>query len=105
MAVRRPLKKYGLSGLQEMTAAEVGTLVQYAVFKYNQSPAVTLAVVASGNLGNISDTRKEAGAASTSTGGAWPASQSFPSEATTAEPGTVTVQWNKIQQTLSLIHI
>jgi len=101
MAVRRPLKRYGLSGLQEMTAAEVGTLVQYAVFKYNQSPAVTLAVVASGNLGNISDTRKEAGAASTSTGGAWPASQSFPSEATTAEPGTVTVQWNKIQQTLT----
>ena len=101
MAIRRPLKVNGVSGLIEMTAAEVGTLVQYAVFKYNQSPAVTLSVVASGNLGNISDTRKEAGAASSQTGGAWPASQSFPSEATTAEPGTVTVQWNKIQQTLT----
>jgi len=98
MAVRRPLKRYGLSGLQEMTAAEVGTLVQYAVFKYGQNPAVLLNVQASGNLGNISDTRKEAGAASSQTGGAWPASQTYPSEATTAEPGTVTVQWNKIQQ-------
>ena len=78
MAIRRPLKRYGLSGLQEMTAAEVGTLIQYAVFKYNQSPTVTLAVVASGNLGNISDTRKEAGAASSQTGGAGPASQAFP---------------------------
>ena len=101
MAIRRPLKRYGLSGLQEMTAAEVGTLIQYAVFKYNQSPTVTLAVVASGNLGNISDTRKEAGAASSETGGNWPAVQNFPSEATTAEPGTVTVQWNKIQQTVA----
>ena len=101
MAIRRPLKRYGLSGLQEMTAAEVGTLIQYAVFKYNQSPTVTLAVVASGNLGNISDTRKEAGAASSETGGAWPAVQNFPPEATTAEPGTVTVQWNKIQQTVA----
>ena len=101
MAIRRPLKRYGLSGLQEMTAAEVGTLIQYAVFKYNQSPTVTLAVVASGNLGNISDTRKEAGAASSETGGVWPAVQDFPPEATTAEPGTVTVQWNKIQQTVA----
>lgn len=98
MAVRRPLKRYGLSGLQEMTAAEVTALINYAVFKYNQSPSVTLSVVASGNLGNISDTRKEAGAASSQTGGAWPAVQTYPTEATTAEPGTVTVQWNKIQQ-------
>ena len=98
MAVRRPLKRYGLSGLQEMTAAEVTALINYAVFKYGQSPAVTLSVVASGNLGNISDTRKEAGAASSQTGGAWPASQAFPVESTTAEPGTVTVQWNKVQQ-------
>ena len=98
MAVRRPLKRNGISGLIEMTAADVGTLVQYAVFKYGQNPAVLLNVQASGNLGNISDTRKEAGAASSQTGGAWPAAQTYPSEATTAEPGTVTVQWNKVQQ-------
>ena len=100
MAVRRPLKRHEDPpyGLQEMTAAEVTALINYAVFKYGQSPAVLLNVQASGNLGNISDTRKEAGAASSQTGGNWPASQTYPSEAQTAEPGTVTVQWNKVQQ-------
>ncbi len=64
MAVRRPLKVNGTNGLIEMSAADVQTLINYAVFKYGQSPAVTLAVAATGNLGNISDTRLSAGAAS-----------------------------------------
>ena len=52
---------------------------------YGTSPSVTLSRVASGgNRGSISDTRKQAGAMSTST-------TSLPTEATTAEPSTVTV--------------
>jgi len=47
-----------------------------------------------GNIGSISDTRLQAGAASTS-------SSSFPSEATTAEPSVVTVTQNNIKQVLA----
>jgi hypothetical protein len=51
---------------------------------------LALSVVGSGgNIGSITDTRKQAGAQSTST-------TAFPSEATTAEPTTVTVTYAKI---------
>ena len=102
MAVRRPLKVDGTAGLKEMTAQEVLDISLHAAYLYATSIPVTLTrVSSSGNLGNISDTRKEAGAASSDTGGAYPASQSFPTEATTAEPGTVTVQYGHVEQTLT----
>ena len=60
------------------------------VYQYSLDPSVTLSYVSSGgNLGTITDTRKKAGAHSTST-------TAFPSESTTAEPGTVTVNYSKI---------
>ena len=50
-----------------------------------------------GNLGDITDTRLQAGAQSTS-------SSSFPNEATTAEPSVVNVTWNRITQQVSTVH-
>ena len=92
MAVVKPL--YVVSGnLQEMDSTKVDELIARAVYQYSTSPSVVLSVVSSGgSLGTISDTRKQAGAVSTS-------NSSFPSEGTTQEPQTVTVNFDKIQNT------
>ena len=92
MAVVKPL--YVVSGnLQEMDTTKVDELIARAVYQYSLSPSVVLSVVSSGgNLGTISDTRKQAGAVSTS-------NSSFPSEGTTQEPQTVTVNFDKITAT------
>ena len=92
MAVRAPLKNNS-GNLQEMTTANINAIVDQFVYQYSLSPSVVLSNVASGgSLGTITDTRKQAGAMSTST-------TSFPDEATTAEPGTVTINYDKITST------
>jgi len=92
MAIRSPLY-YNSGNLQEMTAAQVAEIVDQTVYQYSLNPTVTLSVVGSnGSLDAISDTRLQAGAASTST-------TAFPSEATTAEPSVVTVSYDKISET------
>ena len=53
---------------------------------------MVLTVGSSGNIGSINDTRKSAGAQSTS-------ASSFPNEGTTQEPQTVTVAYNKVTST------
>ena len=92
MAVVKPL--YVVSGnLQEMDSTKVDELIARAVYQYSLSPSVVLSVVSSGgNLGTISDTRKQAGAVSTS-------NSSFPAESSTQEPQTVTVNFDKITNT------
>mgnify|MGYP005660382109 CR=1 FL=1 len=92
MAVRKPL--YVSSGnLQEMDTTMVGQIVDQAVYQYSLSPSVALSVVgSSGTLSAITDTRKQAGAQSTS-------ATSTPSEGTTAEPSTVTVTYDKVSET------
>ena len=92
MAVRKPL--YVSSGnLQEMDTTMVGQIVDQAVYQYSLSPSVALSVVgSSGTLAAITDTRKQAGAQSTS-------ASSTPSEGTTAEPSTVTVTYDKVSET------
>lgn len=92
MAVVKPL--YVDSGnLREMDTTMVNQLVDQAVYQYSLSPSVALSVVSSGgSLAAITDTRKQAGAQSTS-------STSFPSESTTAEPSTVTVTYDKVTET------
>ena len=84
MAVRKPL--FVSSGnLQEMTTSMVDDIVDQAVYQYSLSPSVALSVVgSSGTLSAITDTRKQAGAQSTS-------ASSFPSEGTTE---------NQVQQLL-----
>ena len=96
MAVRTPL--YNNAGnLQEMTSVQIDNIIDQIVYQYSLSPSVTLDVIASGgSLGTLSDTRLQAGAASTST-------TAFPSEATTAEPSTVTTNFSKIDQSTASV--
>ena len=89
MAVRAPL--YNDNGnLKEMSTALVDQIVQQTVYQYSLSPSVSLSVVSSGgSLGTITDTRLQAGSFSSSATG-------YPSEATTAEPSVVSVNYSKI---------
>ena len=92
MAVRSPLY-YNSGNLQEMTTVQVGQIVDQIIYQYSLNPSVSLSVVgSSGSLAALSDTRLQAGAASTST-------TSTRSEATTAEPSVVTVSYDKISET------
>ena len=89
MAVRTPLKNDS-GNVKEMSSVEVDQIVDQIVYQYSLNPSVALSVVGSGgNLSSIDDTRLQAGASSTST-------TSFPSEATTAEPSTVTVSYDRL---------
>jgi hypothetical protein len=96
MAVRTPLKNDS-GNVKQMTSAEVTDIVYQTVYQYSLNPSVALSVVGSGgNLDTISDTRLQAGAGSTS-------ASAFPSEATTAEPSTVTVNYDRLEQTIASI--
>ena len=96
MAVRTPL--YNNSGnIQQMTTAMVNNLIDQIVYQYSLNPSVTLSVVSSGGtLGTINDTRLQAGSSSTN-------ASSYPSEATTAEPSVVTVNYAKISESLASV--
>ena len=92
MTVRIPLKNDS-GNLKQMTSTEVNQIIDQIVYQYSLNPSVALSVVGSGgNLSAISDTRLQAGAQSTS-------ATSFPSEATTAEPSTVTVSYDRLNST------
>jgi len=96
MAVRSPLK-YDSGNLKEMSSAEVDQIVDQIVYQYSLNPSVSLSVVSSGGtLGTITDTRLQAGAMSQT-------NSSFPSEATTAEPSIVTVNYDKISQSVASV--
>ena len=91
MAVRTPLKNDS-GNVKQMTSAEVNEIIDQTVYQYSLNPSVTLSVVGSGgNMDAISDTRLQAGAASTS-------ATAFPSEATTAEPSVVTVNYDRLNK-------
>ena len=97
MAVRQPLYYNSSNQIQAMTTAMVDQVVDQIVYQYSLNPSVTLSVVgSSGSLDAMSDTRLQAGAASTST-------TSTPSEATTAEPSVVTVTYDKITETRATV--
>ena len=94
MAVRTPL--YNNAGnIQEMSATQIQQIKDFCTLKFYSGNPVELQVdVGNGNIGSISDTRLQAGAASTS-------ATAFPSEATTAEPSVVTITQNNIKQILA----
>ncbi len=98
MTVRVPLL-YNGSQLQQAKTSDLNNLYSLAVYYYSLNPSRVLSVSGSGgNLTSIDDTRLQAGAASTSSGG-------FPSEATTAEPSVVTVSYQRITQTTQTANI
>tara|TARA_Y100001938_G_scaffold150523_1_gene241853 strand:- start:12012 stop:12971 length:960 start_codon:yes stop_codon:yes gene_type:complete len=90
MAVRSPLYFSG-GNLIELSSGEINQWSQKAIYQYSLNPTAVLTVVSSSgaNIDAISDTRLEAGATSQS-------STAFVAEASTAEPGTVTVSYDKI---------
>ena len=94
MAVRTPL--YNNAGnIQEMDATQIQQIKDFCTLKFYSGNPVELQVdVGNGNIGSISDTRLQAGAASTS-------ATAFPSEANTAEPSVVTITQNNIKQILA----
>ena len=94
MAVRTPL--YNNAGnIQEMSATQIQQIKDFCTLKFYSGNPVELQVdVGNGTIGSISDTRLQAGAASTST-------TAFPNEATTAEPSVVTITQNNIKQILA----
>ncbi len=93
MAVVRPLILTGDNNLKEMTDAQVTAVQTRVRYLYALNPSVTLGVVGSGgSLAAITDTRKKSGTSATSV-------SSFPSEATTGEPQTVTVNYQKANET------
>tara|TARA_B100000131_G_scaffold320644_1_gene369317 strand:- start:243 stop:1178 length:936 start_codon:yes stop_codon:yes gene_type:complete len=96
MAVRSPLKNDS-GNLKEMSSAEVDSVVDQIIYQYSLNPGVSLSVAGSGgNLSSINDTRLEAGAVAST-------NSSFPSEATTDEPGTVTVAYQRISQSIASV--
>ena len=91
MTVRTPLCFDG-SDLRQMTSGEITEWKQYIAYLYSTAPTVTVTVVSnSGTLSpTMADTRLQAGAATTGR------ASSFLNEAGTAEPSTVTVNYDKL---------
>ena len=90
MAVRSPLYFSG-GNLIELSSGEINEWSQKAIYQYSLSPTAVLTVVSSSgaNIDAMDDTRLKAGATSQS-------STAFVAEASTAEPSTVTVSYDKI---------
>jgi hypothetical protein len=94
MAVRRPLYYVG-GNLREMTDTQIAQIKARMFWSYVNNPSVALTVVNSGgSVGTLTDTRLQAGAASTST-------SAFVGEETTEEPSIVNVAIARIQQTVA----
>ena len=81
-----------------MSSAEVTAWVNHICYLYGGNPSVTLTVDTGSaqNLQAMSDTRLQAGAVSTN-------ASAFVAEGTTAEPGTVTVTYDRVAQTYASI--
>ena len=91
MASRKMLYVNSNNDLQEMTSAEMVEVQKRMIYAYGSNPTAVLTQVSgSGALvDSMDDTRLKAGATSQST-------TAFVAEGSTAEPGTVTVSYDKI---------
>jgi len=89
MAVRKPLY-YVSNNLKEMSTAMVTEIVKQAVYQYSLNPGVSLSVVgSSGTLAGMSDTRLQAGAATSD-------ATNFDTAGETPDVSTVTVTYDKV---------
>jgi hypothetical protein len=96
MAVRVPLY-YDAGNLREMSPTQVNEIIAQVSYQYSLNPSVTLSVVTSGGTLSglpISDTRKQAGAYRTFV-------NRFPTEGETDEPGTVTVNYARLNESVA----
>jgi hypothetical protein len=87
----RTLVQYDGTNIVALSSAELVAIQKRLIYLYAENPTVVLTVDtgSAGNLTAMSDTRLKAGATSQS-------STAFVAEATTAEPGTVTVSYDNI---------
>ena len=91
MATRNPLFVDG-TDLKEMSSTQITEIVNRCIYLYGTDPSVTLTQVSSGgSLAVINDTRLQAGAAQSRV-------ERFPTEGETAEPSTVQVSYDRINQ-------
>jgi hypothetical protein len=82
-----------------MDSAMIDEIKSLAIYQYSLNPSVALSVSASGgNLTSINDTRLQAGASTTRV-------DRFATEAETAEPGTVTVSYQRITKTNASVSV
>lgn len=94
MAFRRPLYLYN-NNLREMSDSMIEDIRTRMYWLYISNPSVTLSVVDSGgNLGDIVDSRLQAGDGSTNV-------SRYPTEAETVEPSVVQVTYNRINQNIA----
>ena len=92
MAVRRPLILTGNNDLIEMTDAQIDAVKDRCRYLYGANPSVTLSRVSSGgDLGTLTDTRKQAGASTTDV-------TNFHTPAETPNISTVTVNYETVDQ-------
>ena len=91
MASRNLLYVDDNNDLVEMSSAEMLELQKRMIYAYSVAPTAVLTQVSGSgaNIDAMSDTRKQAGATSQS-------STAFVAEGSTAEPGTVTVSYDKV---------
>jgi hypothetical protein len=94
MTARSPLW-FNSGNLQEMTAAEIVEWQAAGIFVYASGPTAVLTVSSSsaGDLAAMSDTRKQAGVASSIS------NYAFVPESITSEPTTVTVSYDRVDNT------
>ena len=98
MAVRDPLYwNSTTSAFQEMIGTDKLATQGQAIYQYSLNPAVTLSVVASaGSLDAMTDTRYEAGAATSD-------ATDFDTEAETPDISVINTSYDKIDQTVATV--
>ena len=95
MTARTPVYWDG-SDLRQLSTSEITEYVTQTIYQYSLAPNPVLTVVSSsGNISpTMADTRKISGAAAQQ-------ASSNPSEGQTAEPGTITTNYDKVTQTVT----